>query len=112
MKKLIAAVVVVAAVVAAIILITGGASGNGYVVRAIFDNGSFMVSGEQVRVAGANVGTIKSVGVSLPGEPTAIEDGKYKDVPGKAVIELEITDKGFQDFRVSDSVMRADLQLN
>jgi phospholipid/cholesterol/gamma-HCH transport system substrate-binding protein len=99
MKRLIAGVVVVAAIVVAIILIAGGGSGNGYVVRAVFDNGSFMVSGEQVRVAGANVGTIKSVGVSLPGEPTAEEDGKLKAVPGKAVIELEIENASFQDFR-------------
>ncbi|HVT00015.1 MAG TPA: MlaD family protein [Solirubrobacterales bacterium] len=99
MKKVIAGVVVVAAVVVAIILIAGGGSSEGYVVRAIFDQGSFMVSGEQVRVAGANVGTIRSVGVSLPGEPTAIEDGKLKDVPGKAIIELEIEDPSFQDFR-------------
>ncbi len=98
MKKVIAGLIVVAAVVVAIVLISGG-SGNGYVVRAIFDNGSFMVSGEQVRVAGANVGTIKSVGVSLPGEPTAEEDGKLVDVPGKAIIELEISDPSFQDFR-------------
>jgi phospholipid/cholesterol/gamma-HCH transport system substrate-binding protein len=99
MKKAIAGLVVVVAVVAAIVLISGGASSNGYVVRAIFDNGSFMVAGEQVRVAGANVGTIKSVGVSLPGEPTAEEDGKFVDVPGKAIIELEIDNPGFQDFR-------------
>jgi ABC-type transporter Mla subunit MlaD len=99
MKKLIAGVVVVAAVVVAIILITGGGSSNGYVVRAIFDNGSFMVHGEQVRVAGANVGTIKAVKVSLPGEPTAEEDGKLKDVPGKAILELEISNPSFQDFR-------------
>jgi phospholipid/cholesterol/gamma-HCH transport system substrate-binding protein len=98
-KKAIAAVVVVAAIVVAIVLIAGGGSGEGYVVRAIFANGSFMVNGEQVRVAGANVGTIKSVGVSLPGEPTAEEDGKFVDVPGKAVIELEISDPSFQDFR-------------
>jgi ABC-type transporter Mla subunit MlaD len=99
MKKALAGLVVVAAVVVAIVLIAGGGSGDGYVVRAIFDNGSFMVSGEQVRVAGANVGTIKSVGVSLPGEPTAEEDGKFVDVPGKAIIELEISDPSFQDFR-------------
>src|SRR6202012_2121622 len=99
MKKLIAGVVVVAAIVAAIILIAGGDSNNGYVVRAVFDNGSFMVNGEQVRVAGANVGTIKSVSVSLPGEPTAEENGKFVDVPGKAVIELEIENSSFQDFR-------------
>ena len=99
MKKAIAGLVVVAAVVVAIVLIAGGGSGNDYVVRAIFDNGSFMVSGEQVRVAGANVGTIKSVSVSLPGEPTAEEGGKLVDVPGKAIIELEISDPSFQDFR-------------
>jgi ABC-type transporter Mla subunit MlaD len=99
MKKLVAGAVVVAAIVVAVILISGGASSEGYVVRAIFDQGSFMVSGEQVRVAGANVGTIKSVSVSLPGEPTKVEDGKFVDVPGKAVIELEISDPSFQDFR-------------
>jgi ABC-type transporter Mla subunit MlaD len=98
-KKAIAGIVVVAAIVVAIVLIAGGGSNEGYVVRAIFDNGSFMVSGEQVRVAGANVGTIKAVTVSLPGEPTAEEDGKLKAVPGKAVIELEIENPGFQDFR-------------
>jgi ABC-type transporter Mla subunit MlaD len=99
MKKLIAGAVVVAAIVVAVILISGGGSSEGYVVRAVFDQGSFMVSGEQVRVAGANVGTIKSVSVSLPGEPTKVEDGKFVDVPGKAIIELEIEDPGFQDFR-------------
>lgn len=99
MKKLIAGLVVVAAIVVAIILIAGGSSNGGYVVRAVFDNGSFMVSGEQVRIAGANVGKIKSVGVSLPGEPTAVKDGKFVDVPGKAVIELEINDPSFADFR-------------
>jgi phospholipid/cholesterol/gamma-HCH transport system substrate-binding protein len=99
MKKAIAGLVVVAAVVVAIVLIAGGGSSDGYVVRAVFDNGSFMVTGEQVRVAGANVGTIKSVTVSLPGEPTAEEDGKLVDIPGKAIIELEIEDPSFQDFR-------------
>jgi ABC-type transporter Mla subunit MlaD len=99
MKKVIAGLLVVAAVVVAIVLIAGGGSSDGYVVRAVFQNGSFMVAGEQVRVAGANVGTIKSVSVSLPGEPTAEEDGKLVDVPGKAIIELEIDNPSFQDFR-------------
>jgi ABC-type transporter Mla subunit MlaD len=99
MKKLIAGLVVVAAVVVAIVLISGGGSSDGYLVRAVFDNGSFMVPGEQVRVAGANVGTIKSVSVSLPGEPTAEENGKLVDVTGKAVLELEIENPSFQDFR-------------
>jgi phospholipid/cholesterol/gamma-HCH transport system substrate-binding protein len=99
MKKVIGGLIVVAAVVVAIVLISGGGSNDGYVVRAVFDNGSFMVAGEQVRVAGANVGTIKSVSVSLPGEATAEENGKFVDVPGKAIIELEIADPSFQDFR-------------
>jgi phospholipid/cholesterol/gamma-HCH transport system substrate-binding protein len=98
-RKAIAGLVIVAAIVVAIVLIAGGGSGEGYVVRAVFANGSFMVNGEQVRVAGANVGTIKSVGVSLPGEPVAEEGGKFVDAPGNAVIELEISDPSFQDFR-------------
>ncbi len=99
MKKVIGGIVVVAAIVVAIVLISGGGSGGGYVVRAVFANGSFMVSGEEVRIAGANVGEIKEVSVSLPGEATAIENGKFKDVPGKAIIELEISNPSFQDFR-------------
>jgi phospholipid/cholesterol/gamma-HCH transport system substrate-binding protein len=99
MKKVIGGLIVVAAVVVAIVLISGGGSNDGYVVRAIFESGSFMVPGEQVRVAGANVGTIKSVGVSLPGEPTGEEGGKFVDIPGKAILELEIENPSFQDFR-------------
>jgi ABC-type transporter Mla subunit MlaD len=99
MKKVIGGLIVVAAVVVAIVLISGGTSSDGYVVRAVFQNGSFMVAGEQVRIAGANVGTIKSVSVSLPGEATAEKNGKFVDVPGKAIIELEIADPSFQDFR-------------
>ena len=58
-----------------------------------------MVNGEQVRVAGANVGTIESVDVSMPGETVAYRDGKPVAVPGKAIIVMNITDPGFQDFR-------------
>ena len=58
-----------------------------------------MVTGEQVRVAGANVGTIESVDVSMPGETVAYRDGKGVAVPGKAIIVMDIADPGFQDFR-------------
>ncbi|MBS1878668.1 MAG: MCE family protein [Actinobacteria bacterium] len=91
--------VLVAIVVGVVFLVTGGGSGSGYLVRAVFDNGSFMVPGEQVRVAGANVGTIESVSVSRPGETVAYRDGKPISVPGKAIIVLDIADPGFQDFR-------------
>jgi len=105
MRKLVIGAVV-AAIVVAIALIASGSSGGGsYVVRAVFDNGGFMVQGEQVRVAGANVGEIKSVGVTMPGEVDSYKDGKPQTVPGKAVIAMEITDPGFRDFRSDASCL-------
>jgi phospholipid/cholesterol/gamma-HCH transport system substrate-binding protein len=99
-RRLILAAAVVAAVVAVVLLVSGGGdSSGGYRVRAIFDNGSFMVKGEQVRVAGANVGTIESVGVTMPGETVAYKNGQPVQKAGKAIIVMDITDPGFQDFR-------------
>jgi ABC-type transporter Mla subunit MlaD len=97
----------VAAAVVAIVLIasSGGGNGSSYVVRAIFDNGGFMVKGEQVRVAGANVGEIESVGVTLPGEVDSYENGASRVKEGKAVIVMKITDPGFQDFRSDASCL-------
>jgi phospholipid/cholesterol/gamma-HCH transport system substrate-binding protein len=98
--------VLAAVVVVVVLLVSGGGGGdNDYVVRAVFDNGGFMVKGEQVRVAGANVGEIESVGVSLPGEVTSYEGGKPRKVSGKAVIVMKITDPGFQDFRSDASCL-------
>jgi ABC-type transporter Mla subunit MlaD len=100
MRRLITAAALVAAVVVVVLLVSGGGgSSNGYLVRAVFDNGAFMVTGEQVRVAGANVGTIESVDVSMPGQTVAYRNGKPVAVPGKAIIVMDIADPGFQDFR-------------
>ena len=99
-KRVILALGLVAAVVVVVLLVSGGdSSSDGYRVRAVFDNGGFMVKGEEVRVAGANVGEIESVDVSMPGEPVAYENGKPVEKPGKAIIVMKITDPGFQDFR-------------
>jgi ABC-type transporter Mla subunit MlaD len=89
----------VAAAIVAILLISSGSGEKAYVVRGIFDNGSFMVQGEQVRVAGATVGKVQSVDVTMPGEVDGYESGHAEKIPGKAVIVMEITDPGFQDFR-------------
>jgi ABC-type transporter Mla subunit MlaD len=100
MRRLIIAAALVAAVVVVVLLVSGGSSSNnGYLIRAVFDNGAFMVTGEQVRVAGANVGTIESVDVSMPGQTVAYRDGEPVAVPGKAIIVMDIANPGFQDFR-------------
>ncbi len=99
-KRLILALGLVVAVVAIVLIASGGDdSSDGYRVRAVFDNGGFMVKGEEVRAAGATVGEIESVGVSMPDETVAYENGKGVDKPGKAIIVMKITDPGFQDFR-------------
>src|SRR6266545_6701277 len=77
---------------------TGAGSGGTYEVRAVFDNGAFVVPGEEVRVAGATVGTVKSVDVSNDEEIASDEGGPHA-VPGKAVVVMSIEDSGFKDFR-------------
>jgi phospholipid/cholesterol/gamma-HCH transport system substrate-binding protein len=99
MRKWLLAAGLVVAVVVAVVLLAGGDDEESYVVRAIFDSGGFMVKGEEVRVAGATVGEIESVGVTMPGEVDSYENGKEQAVPGKAVIAMKITDPAFQDFR-------------
>lgn len=88
----------IVAVVVVVLLLGGGNGGNGYQVRAVFDNGSFVVPGEDVRIAGANVGKVASASVSLPGQVVSEQGGAHA-VPGKAIVVLDITDPGFQDFR-------------
>ncbi|HSC20243.1 MAG TPA: hypothetical protein VLC07_00780, partial [Solirubrobacterales bacterium] len=105
-KRLILAAAVVAAVVIVVLLVAGGGgSSGGYEVRAVFDNGGFMVTGEQVRVAGANVGTIEEVNVTMPDDTVAYKNGKPVKEGGKAIIVMEITDPGFQDFRQDASCL-------
>src|SRR5215204_1968642 len=89
----------VLAVVAAIALLSGGDEEDGYLVRAVFDNSSFLVEGEEVRVAGATVGRIESVDVTLPGETTGYRNGHAISEPGKAVLVMNIEDHSFADFR-------------
>lgn len=98
MRKLLAALALVAVAVA-LVLVSTGEDEDAYLVRAIFDNSNFLVEGEEVRVAGATVGKIESVDVTVPGEVDSYENGRPRAIPGKAVLVMKIEDPGFQDFR-------------
>jgi phospholipid/cholesterol/gamma-HCH transport system substrate-binding protein len=102
MRRIAATLALLAAAALAFFGQAAGGSGGDYKVRAIFDNGNFLVPGEAVRVAGANVGSVSSVDVTMPGEQVH-SDGKPE--PGKAVVVLAITDAGFQDFRQDASCL-------
>jgi phospholipid/cholesterol/gamma-HCH transport system substrate-binding protein len=106
MRRILLFVAGVLAVALVIALPAIGSDGTGgdYKVRGIFDNGSFVVTGEQVRVAGANVGTIESVDVTGNDEIASDEGGPHP-VPGKAVVVMKITDDGFKDFRTDASCL-------
>ena len=67
MRRLAAIAVVLAAVAAAIAAVAttrAQSSSGSYTVRAIFDDASYAAKGEDVRIAGANVGSIASLGVN------------------------------------------------
>ncbi len=81
---LIAAGLIVVAIAVAVIRGPSGSSRHGtYLVRAIFDDASFAAQGENVRIAGANVGSIQSLGVTA---------GK------RAAVTISITDERFTPF--------------
>jgi phospholipid/cholesterol/gamma-HCH transport system substrate-binding protein len=105
-RILLAAAAIAVVVTLGLVSAAGGDDGSAgtYKVRAIFDNGGFIVNGENVRVAGANVGSVESVDVSMPGEVVSLK-GKPHAVPGKAVVVLDITDSGFKDFRQDASCL-------
>jgi phospholipid/cholesterol/gamma-HCH transport system substrate-binding protein len=81
-----------------------GGDGGPYEVRAIFDNGAFLVSGEDVRIAGVKVGEIVEVSVTHE-DDIATLDGGPAPIPGKAVVVMRIDDPAFQDFRQDASCL-------
>lgn len=82
--------VVAAAVVIALLSGTGviGGGGSSYQVEALFDNAGFAVPGEQVRIAGAPVGTISGLAVTRQ---------------NLAAVTLSITDRAFTPWRANAS---------
>jgi ABC-type transporter Mla subunit MlaD len=85
MRRVAAALLAIAAT-AAVLLATGAAGDRGdpYLVRAVFDNASFIIPGEDVRIGGVVVGAIEDVDLT--------EDNK-------AAVVLRIDDPAFRPFR-------------
>jgi ABC-type transporter Mla subunit MlaD len=81
------ALVLIAAAAAAAVASASNPGGSGpYLVRAIFDDASFAVAGEQVRVAGAPVGSIASLEVTKNNQ---------------AAVTLQINDSRFTPFHAN-----------
>jgi virulence factor Mce-like protein len=74
---------ILAAIVLAVVRFTGAGT-KGYLVRAVFDNSSFVIPGEQVKVAGVVVGTIHAIDLTRA---------------NKAAVVLQITNRQFIPFR-------------
>jgi len=88
------ACVAAGAVVAAVGQRLFESSGSGYQVRAVFDNSSFVIPGEQVKVAGVVVGKIGAVQLTRQNH---------------AAVVLDITDRRFTPFH-ADAHCEIDLQ--
>lgn len=93
----------VAVIVAAALLLTGAFGGgfggsDPYQVRAIFDDAAAAVQGEDVRIAGAPVGTISSMSVCVPRQ-VACRPG----TANKAAVTLTINNPGFAPFHTNAS---------
>jgi ABC-type transporter Mla subunit MlaD len=82
-----------AAAVGALVAASGGGDGA-YRVRAVFDNASFIIPGEDVKIAGVKVGTIDRLDLTPD---------------HKAAVVLRIDDPAFRPFR-SDATCRLGLQ--
>jgi phospholipid/cholesterol/gamma-HCH transport system substrate-binding protein len=81
-----AALALLAAIAVVVVLVAhrSTAGPRGYMVRAVFDSSSFVIPGEDVKVAGVKVGSISSVALTPQ---------------NKAAIVLEIDNRRYQPFR-------------
>lgn len=97
-RLLVTAGIILAGVLALLVIRNLSGDSNPYLVRAVFDNGAFVVPDVDVRVAGANVGSVDSIDVSMPGEVVS-DDPADPTSPGKAIVVMKIDDPDFRDFR-------------
>ena len=89
---------IVAAVTFGIVEATSSGGKGPYQVRAIFDDASFAVPGEDVRIAGAPVGTIASLDVTDESGLGGPNSCKATGAGCKAAVILTINGSGFTPF--------------
>jgi ABC-type transporter Mla subunit MlaD len=96
MRRLASISVALLAAIAVAVVAAGSSRGAGgpYEVRAIFDNAAFAVPGEDVRIAGAPVGSIKSLDVCTAGQGNCTPASP----PNKAAVTIAIDDARFTPF--------------
>ena len=101
MRRLAVISLVLVAVVAVVIIVATSSSGGGdpYQVRAIFDDASFAAPGEDVRIAGAPVGSISSLEITNRSGLGAPGSCKQVGSTCKAVVTITIGAAGFTPFR-------------
>jgi phospholipid/cholesterol/gamma-HCH transport system substrate-binding protein len=87
MRRALAVVLVVGAALAAVSA-SGGGGGGAYLLRVVFDNGSGLRTGMDVRVSGIEVGSVRSISL----------DQSRPEVP-RAVVVIEISDPTAARFR-------------
>jgi phospholipid/cholesterol/gamma-HCH transport system substrate-binding protein len=80
--------------IGALIAASGGRDDGAYKVRAVFDNASFLIPGEDVKIAGVKVGTIDRLDLTRD---------------NKAAVVLKIVDPAFRPFR-SDATCKVGVQ--
>jgi ABC-type transporter Mla subunit MlaD len=100
MRRLAVMAATLTAVIAGAILTMGSSSGGrgNYTVRAIFDDAAFAVGGEEIRIAGAPVGTISSLSVCVPRRQACPPGTAYK-----AAVIFTINRVGFTPFHANAS---------
>jgi phospholipid/cholesterol/gamma-HCH transport system substrate-binding protein len=84
MRRLVSIAILVAVVAAALVLAAADGPGERYLVRAVFDNASTLVTGEDVKIAGAPVGVVTDMDVTAD---------------RKAAVTLRIDDEAFTPFK-------------
>jgi ABC-type transporter Mla subunit MlaD len=85
MRRLAAIAVGIAASVVALVTLGAGGTSGSYRVDALFDNADFLISGQDVKIAGARVGSVEKVGLT-------------RDHRARVVMRI---DPGFAPFRAN-----------